>query len=82
LGDCGEGELILRTAWGRAQIAKLTTVVVLAAIAIVLCAYAFVLAKSMTAVRWWRISRILHAALWLAVIAYYLYFWTRPKGSL
>jgi hypothetical protein len=33
----------------------------------------------MTAVTWWRISSISHAALWLAVIAYYLYFWTDPK---
>jgi len=35
----------------------------------------------MTAVRWWRISRILHAALWLAVIAYYFYFWIDPKDN-
>ena len=33
----------------------------------------------MTAVRWWHIARILHAALWLAVIAYYAYFWIDSK---
>jgi hypothetical protein len=33
----------------------------------------------MMAVRWWHVARILHAALWLAVIAYYLYFWVDSK---
>jgi hypothetical protein len=33
----------------------------------------------MTTVRWWRISRILHATLWFAVIAYYFYFWIDQK---
>jgi predicted membrane protein len=33
----------------------------------------------MTAATWWAISRILHGALWLAVIAYYFYFWIDPK---
>jgi hypothetical protein len=33
----------------------------------------------MTAATWWRISRILHGVLWLAVISYYFYFWIDPK---
>jgi hypothetical protein len=33
----------------------------------------------MTAATWWAISRILHGALWLAVIAYNFYFWIDPK---
>jgi hypothetical protein len=32
-----------------------------------------------SAATWWRISRILHAALWLAVIAYFFYFWIDQK---
>jgi hypothetical protein len=35
----------------------------------------------MTAATWWAISRILHGALWLAVIAYYFYFWSTTLTS-
>ena len=33
----------------------------------------------MTAAAWWRMSRVLHAAIWLAAMSYYFYFWIDPK---